>query len=630
MILPHLVDTDEIPYFIKIKKTAKGKDASRRGAFASNERLNIGLEITRKFGITKVFLCVENDNDGAYSEIEIPVEDVSGSTDFYAATLDFKELCPEGDGLFFWKIRLQVGNRCFYSHSINNVDYCFSDLDSTKPFRLLVYNKAFSTPDWAKKGIMYQIFVDRFNKGSVKVPVRKDCKINDDWYDGIPEFAAKNGEPLDNNMFFGGTLWGVIEKLDYLKELGVNILYFCPIFKAFSNHKYDTGDYETVDEMFGGDVAFSALVKEAKKRDMRIVLDGVFNHTGDDSKYFNRYGKYKSVGAYQSQKSKYFDWYKFEEFPDKYEAWWGIEILPRLMGDNPKVQDYFLSEKGIVRKWIKEGIDGWRLDVADELSESFLEGLSRAAKQEKKDALVIGEVWENAADKVSYGKRRKYFRGKQLDSVMNYPVKYAIIDFIKDKNADEFYNSVTDIYSSYPQFCSDVLMNLVGSHDTERILTVLGGDSPEGKTNAELSTKKMTPEQLVEGVKRLKVASVLQFTLPGMPMIYYGDEAGLEGYHDPFCRKPYPWGRENKELLGHYTKLCHIKREEESLHSSPLEFVCHKDGLVAYKRGKLLILVNAADEEKTYDIKGKYTELIQGKPEKDIVVLAPMSAKVLK
>ncbi len=627
---PHLLDSDEIKNYIKINKSVKGKCTLRQGAFAGDEKLEIGLEITRRLGVTRVLLCLCDDNEGSYCETELCVENTSLSVDYYSATLDFNKLCPDGDGLFFWKIKLFAGSRTFYSHSINNVDYCFSDLDSTKPFRLLVYNKNFSTPDWAKKGVMYQIFVDRFNKGSVKVPARCDCKINDDWYEGIPEFAAKNGDPLENNMFFGGTLWGVIEKLDYLMELGVNILYFCPIFKAFSNHKYDTGDYETVDEMFGGDKAFSELVKEVKKRNMRIVLDGVFNHTGDDSKYFNRYGKYKNVGAYQSQKSKYFDWYRFEEFPDKYEAWWGIEILPRLMGDNPKVQDYFLSEKGVVRKWIKEGIDGWRLDVADELSESFLEGLSSAAKQEKKDALVIGEVWENAADKISYGKRRKYFRGKQLDSVMNYPVKYAIIDLIKDKNADKFYNSVTEIYSSYPQFCSDVLMNLVGSHDTERILTILGGESPEGKTNAELSIKKMTPEQLEDGIRRLKAASVLQFTLPGMPMIYYGDEAGLEGYHDPFCRKPFPWGRENKELLSHYTKLCHIKREEESLHSSPLEFVCHKDGLVVYKRGRLLVLVNVSDEEKTYQIRGKYTELLCGKAERDNVALLPMSAKILK
>ena len=629
-MLPHLLDSNEVQKYIRIKKSVKGKCASHRGAFGGDEILKIDLEITRKLGVTAVYLCLDDDNTGNYLEIPFCFEGFYLDKDEYSTALDFEKLCPDGHNLFFWKVKLCVGNKCYYSHSINNVDYCFSDLDSSKPFRLLVYDKNLSTPEWAKGAVMYQIFVDRFCKGNKKVPVRDDCKINDDWYEGIPEFAEKNGDPLENNMFFGGTLYGVIEKLDYLCELGVNIIYLCPIFKAFSNHKYDTGDYETVDEMFGGDKAFSELVKQAKKRGMHIILDGVFNHTGDDSKYFNRYGKYENVGAYQSENSEYYDWYNFEEFPDKYEAWWGIEILPRLMGDNPKVMDYFLSEKGIVRKWIKAGISGWRLDVADELSEKFLEGVSSAAKSQKNDALIIGEVWENAADKVSYGKRRKYFRGSQLDSVMNYPVKYAIIDFIKDKNAEKFYNSVTDIYSSYPQCCSDVLMNLVGSHDTERILTILGGDSPEGKTNRELSTKKMTPEQYMDGVRKLKVASVLQFTLPGIPMIYYGDEAGLEGYHDPFCRKPYPWGREDKELISHYRRLSHIKREEKSLCNSPIEFVSHGDGLVVYKRGDILVAVNTSDSEKTIELKGKYTELLNGKAEKDTILLSSMSAKILK
>ena len=629
-MLPNLLDSNEVKNYIKIKKRSNGKDAFRRGAFASDETLEIDLEISRRCGVTQAFLCLEDDNESKYSEIPLSFCNTKKDVDLYTLSLDFSELCPDRQNLFFWKIKLCAGNRNFYSSSINNVDYCFSDNSFSKPFRLLVYDKAFSTPEWAKGAVMYQIFVDRFCKGSRKVPIRQDCRINDDWYDGIPEFPEKNGDPMENNMFFGGTLWGVVEKLDYLEKLGVNIIYLCPVFKSFSNHKYDTGDYESVDEMFGGKEAFDELISQAKKRGIHIILDGVFNHTGDDSKYFNRYGKYENVGAYQSEKSEYYDWYKFEQFPDKYEAWWDIEILPRIMGDNPKVMEYFLSDKGIVRKWIKAGISGWRLDVADELSEKFLEGLYRAAKLENKNAIIFGEVWENAADKVSYGKRRKYFRGKQLDSVMNYPVKYAIIDFIKDKNAGKFYNSVTDIYSSYPQCCSDVLMNLVGSHDTERILTILGGDSPEGKTNMELSTKKMTPEQYADGVRKLNVASVLQFTLPGIPMIYYGDEAGMEGYHDPFCRKPYPWGREDKELLNHYMKLSHIKREEGSLCDSPLEFVACEDGLVVYKRGSITVCVNVSDGVKKFFLKGKYTELLSGCSEKDEIHLSPMSAKILK
>ncbi|MBR2021811.1 MAG: hypothetical protein IJ939_05180, partial [Clostridia bacterium] len=331
-MLPHLLDSNEVGKFIKIKKSVKGKCASHRGAFGGDEILKIDLEITRKLGVTAVYLCLDDDNTGNHLEIPFCFDGFYLDKDECSTALDFEKLCPDGHNLFFWKVKLCVGNKCYYSHSINNVDYCFSDLDSSKPFRLLVYDKDLSTPEWAKGAVMYQIFVDRFCKGSKKVPVRDDCKINQDWYEGIPEFAEKNGDPLENNMFFGGTLWGVIEKLDYLCELGVNIIYLCPIFKAFSNHKYDTGDYETVDEMFGGDKAFSELVKQAKKRGMYIILDGVFNHTGDDSKYFNRYGKYETVGAYQSENSEYYDWYKFEEFPDKYEAWWGIEILPRLMG----------------------------------------------------------------------------------------------------------------------------------------------------------------------------------------------------------------------------------------------------------------------------------------------------------
>lgn len=550
--------------------------------------------------------------------------------DVYSATVDFSKKCPDGDGLFYWKIELCLANSHFFSESINNVDYVFSDKSDSKPFRLLVYRKDFSTPEWAKNAVMYQIFVDRFCKGNEKVEKRSDCKINDDWYGGIPEFPEKNGDPLENNMFFGGTLWGVADKLDYLNSLGVNVIYLCPIFKAFSNHKYDTGDYETVDEMFGGDKAFDNLLEKANNRGIKIILDGVFNHTGDDSKYFNRYSKYDSVGAFQSRESEYYDWYRFYEFPNKYEAWWGIEILPRLMGDNEKVRECFLSENGIVRKWLRRGAYGWRLDVADELSEKFLEGLNAAVKAEKDDCLIIGEVWENAADKISYGKIRKYFRGKQLDSVMNYPIKQAIIDFVKTGDAERFYDRVVDVYSSYPEFCSSVLMNLVGSHDTARIITVLAGESPDGKTNRELSVMKMNDEQIQNAIKLLKIASVLQFTLPGIPMIYYGDEAGLEGYGDPFCRRTFPWGRENKELLEHYRWLGSVKRQQKSLHNANINFLSHTDGFVAYERGDVLVFANVGENEKKYDLLEKYTDLRDGKTVSGEITILPKSAKIYR
>ncbi len=628
-MLINLPEEKQAVSLLRIEKYLGRKKVSHTGAFSADDKVEIRIFASRRLAATGVFLEIIDDNKGTESSLKCSFVKTECGYDIYSKVLDFRRMCEE-DNLLLWRVCVESDKTRLYTHSINNVDFVLSDKPDTKKFRLLVYGKDYKTPDWAKKSVMYQIFVDRFNKGSKTMPVREDAVLIEDWENGIPEYPPYSGAPLKNNSFFGGNLYGVIEKLDYLENLGVNLLYFCPIFKAYSNHKYDTGDYEKVDEMFGGDKAFDKLVEECNKRGIRIILDGVFNHTGDDSKYFNRYGKYKNLGAYQSQKSKYADWYTFTDFPNKYEAWWGIEILPRINGDNPKVRDYFLSEKGIVRKWLKKGISGWRLDVADELSQGFLEELRGAAKSEKEESLIIGEVWENAADKISYDQRRRYFRGKQLDSVMNYPVKNAIIDFVKWGDAERFYNEVTDIYSSYPGFCSDVLMNILGTHDTERILTVLGGKSGEGVDNDTLSTLRMNEEERKRGKRMLKIASVLQFTLPGIPSIYYGDEAGLEGYHDPFCRFPYPWGHEDEEILGHYKKLCSIKRDEASLHEENMCFVHSKDGLVIFQRGELTVAVNAGGGYVTFDLAEKCRELLSGDVVENTVTLSPVSGVILK
>ena len=615
---------------LQIKKLIDKQDVSHKGAFTGEDKLKLVLMVSRRVAATKVLLQITDDNTGESFERQCAFEKTECGRDVYSLDFDIEKLCPLGDNLLFWRICIVSGEKRLYTDSINNVDFALTENNASKPFRMLVYSKDFSTPDWAKECVMYQIFVDRFNRGSKKVPLREDAVLLEDWDSGIPEYAPYVGAPMKNNSFFGGTLYGVTEKLDYLQSLGVNLLYLCPIFKAYSNHKYDTGDYENVDEMFGGNKAFDELARECEKRKIRIVLDGVFNHTGDDSKYFNKYGKYKSPGAFQSQSSKYYDWYNFTDFPNKYEAWWGIEILPRINGDNPKVRNYFLSEKGIVRKWLRKGISGWRLDVADELSQDFLEMLRSAAKTEKNDSLIIGEVWENATDKVAYDQRRRYFRGKQLDSVMNYPVKNAVIDFVKYADAERFYNSVTDIYSSYPDCCSSVLMNILGTHDTERILTVLGGKSGDGIDNETLSTLKMTEKERTLGIKMLKIASVLQFTLPGIPSIYYGDEAGMEGYHDPFCRFPYPWGREDSEILEHYKKLCGIKRREKSLHSGDMKFVYKKDGLVVFERKDLTVAVNAGGSYVTFDVQSKCTDLVTGQNFDESITLFPTQGMILK
>lgn len=188
----------------------------------------------------------------------------------------------------------------------------------------------------------------------------------------MPEYPAYPGAPLKNNRFYGGTLLGIIDKLEYIRSLGVDTIYLSPIFDAASNHKYDTADYMSVDSMFGGEKAFKALIKKAHEYGIGIILDGVFNHTGSDSIYFNKYGHYKTLGAYQSKKSKYYSWYDFKNYPDEYTAWWGIDILPRIHPDKPDCRKYFVGKDGVIAKYASMGIDGFRLDVADELSDDFI------------------------------------------------------------------------------------------------------------------------------------------------------------------------------------------------------------------------------------------------------------------
>ena len=605
------------------------------GAFPLSQCPDLNLRVSRKLGITKVYLILRSDFDNSDLQYAFTYEGTSLSEDKYSLSNVFYDLSEErGYGLFYYSIKFERGSSDpLYTNSINNVDFNIAEASPGKPFRLLVHTDDFVTPAWASSSVMYQIFVDRFNRGSVKVDCRKDAVINPDWENGIPEFAEVNGDDLANNTFFGGTLYGVTEKLDYLQELGITCIYLNPIFKAFSNHKYDTGDYETVDEMFGGNEAFDLLISEAKRRNIRVILDGVFNHTGDDSKYFNKYDRYPSVGAYQSEDSPYHNWYFFNHFPDDYQSWWGIKVLPKLNNRIPETRDYFLGEKGIVKSWLKRGASGWRLDVADELPQEFLDDLRKSVKSTDIDALIIGEVWENAAEKIAYGERRRYFLGSQVDSVMNYPIKNAIIDFVKSGNSHDFYNEVTDIYSGYPVQCSAVLMNILGTHDTERILTVLGGESSQGKTNRQLSAMHLSPDEKKPGVRLLKCASVLQFTLPGIPNIFYGDEAGLEGYHDPFCRRPFPWGREDEELENHYKKLCAIKTRQEELHTGIIRFLRHDGGLIVFKRvkgtPKLIVAVNCSNEPKNFQVEGSFNDLISGNNYNGIVNIGAQTPLIL-
>ncbi len=423
-------------------------------------------------------------------------------------------------------------------------------------WQITVYDEEYTTPAWFKGGVMYQIFPDRFCKGEGDYPLGKGKYLRYDW-GGLPSFRANEMGKVLNNDFFGGNLNGVREKLGYLKELGVTVLYFNPIFEAYSNHRYDTGDYLKIDPLLGTEKDFEALVKDAEMLGIRIILDGVFNHTGDDSRYFNKYGTYGSVGAYQSKESPYYDWFVFKEYPMLYECWWGIETLPEIEEKSTSYREFIMGENGVIKHWLRRGIGGYRLDVADELPDFFLKELRSSVKSEDPDAIIIGEVWEDASNKISYGVRREYLQGHELDSVMNYPLKNGIINFIRTGMTYYLRETIALLLDNYPKNTVDCLMNLLGSHDTPRILTVFGGEICNDKEK--MAVLSLSVDERIYAKKLLKMAAVLQFTLPGVPCIYYGDEAGMEGYQDPFCRRCFPWDNIDEEIHGFYKKLGNIR-----------------------------------------------------------------------
>ncbi len=626
-------DTD-----LKIKKMLKGSDVSHRSAFEYGSSLEIRVEAPRVLGASAAVLRILSDDTGEEHDIPLDFSDSSLGYDVYRTVLDLADICgEEKSGLFYYEFLFLRGEKTLFTDSINNVDFELCE-HSANRFRLLVHEKGFKPAAWFRGGVMYHVFVDRFAKGEGEVGKRDDVVIDNNWETGIPQYPKIRGESFSNNVFFGGNLWGVAEKLPYLHSLGVTVIYLSPIFKAYSNHKYDTGNYMCVDEMFGGEEAFKNLIERAKKYGIKIILDGVFNHTGDDSLYFDRYGKYGKTGAYSNPNSVFRNWFHFKKYPKEYESWWGIEILPKLQLNNKECAEYFVGEGGVIEKYTEMGIGGWRLDVADELPNEFLEKLRMTAKEAGTvDPIIIGEVWENAADKISYSKRRRYFRGAQLDSVMNYPLRNGIISFVKNGDAEMLSDILKEIYSSYPEGVCHSLMNILGTHDTERILTVLG-DSEEDELRVmdmsqdAIARRKLLGDAYMAARNKLFVAAAIQYTVFGVPSVYYGDEAGSEGYHDPFCRKPYPWGREDTEIRDFYTLLGKIRQENKVFADGDFKVTCVSDGFIAYerynKKEKITVLANVSENTVEYALKDAGIELISNMPYGGKV--EPCSVKIVR
>lgn len=494
--------------------------------------------------------------------------------------------------VFFYEFKIQTEQGVFVGRNRNGKLV----LDESLPmFQQTVYKEDFATPDWAKGKIMYQIFPDRFKRSDkVNLPATKNERILHENWNDTPVFLPQQNPYLAND-YFGGNLKGITEQLDYLCELGVGMIYLNPVFESGENHRYSTADYKKIDPYLGTEKDFCDFTKACKKRGIRVILDGVFSHTGADSVYFNKYGHYDSLGAYQSTDSPYYPWYSFGKFPDTYESWWGFINLPNVREDNECYLDFITNpESGVLKYWSDRGVDGWRLDVADELPDVFIDCLRKTVKQINPDGFVIGEVWEDASNKESYGVKRRYLLGDQLDSVMNYPFRTAILEYVKHHDADLFINTVMPILENYPQDVLSVLMNSLGTHDTRRIITELGVS--EEVPLEEQGSYRMSDEAYHRAKELLKLATVLQFTLPGIPCIYYGDEAGLQGFADPYCRRTYPYGEEDLELLEFYKRITKFHNDYAEDMKTPLTELSDTDGILHFKRGNLTVFVNGGDE----------------------------------
>lgn len=510
------------------------------------------------------------------------------------------------EGLYFYHFR--VGGRNFSCGRMREGTFT----EFPVAWQFTVYEEHFSTPDWLKGGIIYQIFPDRFfKKGDLPLD---ENRILRKWGD-TPFFRPDENGQILNNDFFGGNLNGIREKLSYLKTLNVTAIYLNPIFEAFSNHRYDTGDFFKIDGLLGTMEDFESLIEEANALGIRIILDGVFNHVGADSRYFNRYGRYSDIGAYQSETSPYFEWFRFHSFPEDYDSWWGIKSLPAVDETAASYQNFILGANGVVCHWLKCGIGGFRIDVADELPDLFLKKLRGIAKKEAPEAVIIGEVWEDASNKISYNVRREYFQGEELDSVMNYPLKNAIIDFMLTGKTEVLRSTIAALIDNYPASSLNLLMNSLGTHDTPRILTVLGGRKCFDKE--EMAVNRLTESEKKQAVELLKSAVVLQYTLPGVPCVYYGDENGMEGYGDPFCRGCFDWDNLNYELIEFYQKLGKIRSNFLSIFRDGIyrEIFADSGSLVFERKsenGSVYIYVNRSDSKYRVNLQGKYKELLTG------------------
>lgn len=581
---------------------SRSKDCKRPfGAVKEGSKLEFNTYAQDGVFINSVVLALADDATGYVTRYQLTYK---GKTEDGQKSVFGCRLTAPKAGLYWYKF--EIFSEEGFSEYIN---------PRTKgDFQLTVFSEDYETPECFKGGIIYHIFVDRFCKGSDAGVDTSTHSVYKNWDEPL---TLRDADGVYRaNDFYGGNFQGIIDKLPYLKSLGVTVLYLSPIFRSSSNHRYDTGDYLTLDPLLGNEEKFKELLDTAKRKGIYVMLDGVFNHTGADSIYFNKFGTYDSVGAYQSKQSPYYRWYDFINFPDEYRCWWGVTVCPTV---NKKAEGYrqlIFGKDGVIDKWSRMGVSAWRLDVVDELPEEFVQNIRTAVKSVGEDKLLIGEVWEDASNKISYSKRRHYLLGKELDGVMNYPFKDAIISLARGGKPRAFIEAVMTIIENYPKKSLDCTMTLVGSHDTVRVLNRLSDYNINGLDKFGRAGVVLEGDILATAKARLKVASALQFFLPGIPSVYYGDECGMQGYEDPLCRRPMNWKAQDAELLEHYRKLGELRKNYKSQVTGSTRLYENLGVVYLERRAKMhqiTVAVNTTGTAKQLNIKSDIKDLLTGK-----------------
>ena len=558
------------------------------GTLTPNQSCTLRIHIPSDVQATCVTCLFQHPDGTRAMTVELEYQMKKGAYDIYGG-----KFAMEKPGLYFYHFHVRHRSGGFHLYKQGEG----TNMEVGDMWQVSCVPEVHAGPDWAQGATMYQIFPDRFHKsGKCDLTGKLEpYTVHDNWSEEVHWQPEPDGRVL-NNDFYGGNFKGITEKLDYIAGLGVTVIYLNPVGKSFSSHRYDTGDYKTPDPMLGTMAEFTALCDAAHARGMKIILDGVYSHTGSDSLYFNREGHFDGKGAYQSKESPYYSWFTFYHWPSRYRSWWDFDTLPTVNKMDPAFLEYIITgPDSVIAHWLKAGCDGFRLDVADELPNEFLTLLRQQVAKIKPDAMVIGEVWEDASNKVAYGEHRRYFVDDQVDGVMNYPLRTAIINFLRERDDGYgLYTTVMSIAENYPKHAFLTNMNCLGTHDSPRILTALMDDFDGSRE--EKAKRKLSRQQYDVAQERLLMASFLQYMLPGTPSIYYGDEAGMEGYKDPFNRRTYPWGREDQDLLNHYRQLGRLRREQEALRLGDIAFSVACDSRLAFSRslnGKTLkIYVN--------------------------------------